>query len=1455
MFRLVLEVPMAPQISLDFAAECAAHPALAPFHPVVRRWFAERLGEPSRPQVEGWPLIQAGQDVLIAAPTGSGKTLTAFLAALDALFRLALEGTLPDCTQVLYVSPLKALGNDVQKNLLQPLEELLARARAEGFRPQELRVQVRSGDTPASERAQMVRRPPHILITTPESFYLYLTAEKARATLRAVRTVIVDEIHALARDKRGSHFALSLERLKALTDVRPQLIGLSATQKPLDAIAGFLTGASHRDCNRVEVGHLRPWDLTLEIPDAELSSLASHEMWGQVYDRLVALTGAHRTTLVFVNTRKMAERVAHDLGERLGEGTVAAHHGSMSREIRLAAEEKLKSGQLRAMVATASLELGIDVGNVDLVVQLGSTRAISVLLQRVGRAGHHKAGISKGILFAMTRDELMECTALLNAVREGDLDAVRIPEKPLDVLAQQIVAACACEEWDERALFSLFQRAYSYRNLTWEEYQGVLELLSEGVAARRGRAGIHLHRDRVNQRLKGRRGVRITALTNGGAIPDTFTFNVTAEPEGKVVGTLDEDFAVESSPGDIFLLGSTAWRIQRVSGSTVQVEDARGAPPNVPFWRGEAPGRTDELSLQVGRLREELTSREDAPTFLQKELRMPPPAVDALMGYLRTGQKMLDAVPSHTTVVAERFFDEAGGMQLIIHAPFGSRINRAWGLALRKRFCRSFDFELQAAATEDGILLSLGEQHSFPLAEIFDFLHPDHVEEVLVQAVLQAPIFGTRFRWVATRSLALHRMMGGKRVAPNLQRARSEDLLASVFPEQVGCQDNHGGGDLELPDHPLVKQTMDDCLREAMDVDGLREVLRGMRDGRIRLLARDVPEPSLFAHAMIHSQPYTFLDDAPAEERRVRNVALRRAMPAEDVTAFGALDAAAIATVVADAAPPMRDEDELHDALLQLILLPAAEVPRGMATPLFEQGRVAWMDLPAGRFLVSAERGSALRVLFPDAPMQPPLPVLAHDRPVERDAAVLQVVRGRMEMLGPTTVAELARLVVLDEDSVNAAMHQLEAQGNVLRGRFRPQEVPLSDGASPPLEWCDRRLLQRIHRLTVGRLRKEIEPLSAQDFMRFLFRWHHLEELDALRGSTGLLKAVRLLQGYEAPASAWERFLLPARMRGYTPDLLERACYAGEVAWGRLTTKEAKPTPGPRRGAPVTPPEPAPTRSRASPTRNASLTFTLREDLEWMLTAARPHAVLSDGDVWTPPDLSAAAKDVVAVLERRGACFFQDLVSRARRLPAEIEDALWELVARGLVTADAVQNLRVLQSPAHRKRQKLLQRGGPGRWSLLAPAEPKSQDEVLDSLARLFLQRYGIVWRDLVMREALAPTWRELLFVYRRMEARGEVRGGRFVSGFVGEQFALPEAVDMARSVRRQPPSGVRVQLSGVDPLNLTGVVTPGPRVPAMPGNVVTYVDGVPRDVGALDDTADGSVGEDTEDGGEVMAS
>ncbi|MBX5481247.1 MAG: DEAD/DEAH box helicase [Myxococcaceae bacterium] len=1407
------------------------------FHPIVQRWFTSRIGSPSEPQREGWPRIRAGKNVLIAAPTGSGKTLSAFLHCLDTLFRRALDGTLEARTHVLYVSPLKALGNDVQKNLLRPLEEIYELARAEGLDPQPVRVLVRSGDTPQSERQSMAKNPPHVLITTPESFYLCLTAARSREALRRVDTVIVDEIHALARDKRGSHFALSMERLKHLVQGSPQLIGLSATQRPLPQIASFLCGESPA-CEILEIGHVRPWELSVEVPDQELSAVASHEAWGQIYDRLVELSQQHRTMLIFANTRKLAERIAHDLGERIGHEYTAAHHGSLSRELRLAAEERLKSGKLRIMVATASLELGIDIGSVDLVVQIGTPRSIATFLQRVGRAGHHYGGVSRGILFAMTRDELVECTALLRAVRDGELDRVRIPEKGLDVLAQQIVAVCTAEEWREDELFALCKRAWPYRELTREEFERVLHMLCEGVSTRRGRSRVHLHRDRVNGILRARKGARITAVTNAGTIPETFTYPVVAEPEGKLVGTLDEDFAVESMAGDVFLLGSTAWRIQRVMAGRVHVESAAGQPPTVPFWLGEAPARTEELSTGVSRLREELVERPDAEDWLRTHVGLTEAAAQALVSYLRTSAAILGAMPSKTCVIAERFFDEAGGMQLILHAPFGGRINRAWGLALRKRFCRTFDFELQAAANDDGIILSLGEQHSFPLADIFDFLSPNNVEEVLTQAVLQAPMFGTRFRWVSARALALLRFRNGSRVPPPIQRANAEDLLAAVFPAQVGCQDNHGGAPIEVPDHPLVKETLDECLRDAMDVDGLKAVLAAMRRGEIRTRAVDLPEPSPLAHALLNSQPYTYLDDAPLEERRARAISVRRTLPAEDAASFGALDAAAITQVIDEARPPMRDAEELHDALLQLVVLPEANASASDADVLKRSRRAATLTVgtPTGaaRYLVAAERIPHVQALYPDASLNPALSALPGDGPIAVDAAALAVVRGHMEVCGPTTAAELSAALSLPEAEIAAALVQLENEGQALRGTFRPASLgPAHAGA---VEFCDRRLLQRIHRLTVGRLRKEIEPLHAQDFMRFLFKWHHLDAPDALRGRGGLLKAISLLQGYEAPAAAWEQWLLPARMHRYLPELLERACWEGEVAWGRLTLRDdAKPeVPGQRRGAahPFGPAALAKSivqRGRPPVTRNATITFVRREELDWMLQAARSSVVTDDGVLRLPVGLSKVAEDVAHALERRGACFFQDLVSITRRLPAEIEDALWELLSRGVVSADAVENLRVLQSPAKRKRQRLLRRGGPGRWSLLAPAGHEDTAALHERIARLLLFRYGIVWRDLAMREPLAPTWRELAFIYRRMEARGEIRGGRFVAGFVGEQFALPEAVDLARSVRRTPHDGRPIHLSAVDPLNLTGIVTPGPRVPAIVGQFVTYVDGVPQ--------------------------
>ena len=1268
----------------------------------------------------------------------------------------------------------------------------------------------------------MVKRPPHILITTPESLYLYLTAERSRQTLKTVRTVVVDEIHALARDKRGSHFALSMERLRALLPQAPQCIGLSATTRPLELLAGFLTGAP-RDgrppCELVQVGHLRPWSLSVEIPQDELTAVATQEMWGQVYDRLVELSKEHRTMLVFTNTRRLAERLAHDLGERLGHSLVAAHHGSMAKEPRVAAEERLKAGTLKVMVATASLELGIDIGSIDVVVQLGSPRSIAVMLQRLGRSGHHKSAVSKGVLFAMSRDELVECVAMLRAIGEGTLDAVRMPSKPLDVLAQQLIAEVAAQDWPEDALFEVFRRAQPYSSLTREEYDDVLHMVSEGVATTRGRSRVHVHRDRVHGQLKARRGARLMALSNGGAIADLFSYPVIVEPEDKQVGTVDEDFATESMPGEVFVLGSTSWRIRRIWAGVVRVENAHGQAPTVPFWRGEAPARTDELSHEVARLREDLARRPDAAEWLERQLGLGAAPAGLLARYIHAGAKALSQVPTQATVIAERFFDEAGGMQLVIHAPFGARINRAWGMALRKSFCRAFDFELQAAASDDGILLSLGEQHSFPLMDIFDFVTPTTAERVLTQAVLQAPMFGTRFRWAAGRALMLARQSGGKRVPPAFQRARAESLIAAVFPEQVGCQDNHGGQELEVPSQPLVTETMKDCLEDFMDLAGLRAVLEGLKDGRIRKVAVDSPEPSVFAHQMVSSAPYTFLDDAPLEERRARAVSVRRSLPPEDAAAFGALDASAIDEVIRDAAPVIRDEEELHDALLQLGLLPNVLLDGAQLEALRSSRRAGVLQGHGPGLVYAAERVPLVEALFPQARLE--LSALPGDQPVDRESAARQVVRGWMEVLGPTTVAEVAELLGLGRYDVEAAMAKLEAVGQVLRGHFRP------GAQTAEIEWCDRRLLQRIHRLTVGRLRREIEPLSPRDFMRFLFRWQHLDPETKLRGPGGVVQLVAQLQGYEAPAAAWESELFPARMRQYVGEWLGHACDRGEVAWGRLSQRE--PSGGsPRRGLVVT--EPPPTPRRAPVSRAAFLTFAKREDLAWLLEAARGGGPLADGPRPWPGDLSAAARDVLGVLERRGASFFTELVSGARRLGAEVEQALWELVGRGLITADAVQNLRVLQSPALRRRQRALGRGGPGRWSLLELHEPSEPSALQERLAALFLERYGIVFRDLLVREPLAPPWRELASVYRRLEARGEIRGGRFLAGFAGEQFALPDAVSASRAVRRLGPSGLSIRVAAVDPLNLTGVVTPGPRVPAVLGQSVLYVDGVPTE-------------------------
>lgn len=1563
-------------------------PALDAFHPAVANWFNRTFQAATAPQEQAWPAIQAQRHVLIAAPTGSGKTLAAFLAAIDRLVREGLEHGLSDETHIVYVSPLKALSNDIRRNLEAPLAGIREELKALDLPDLEIRTFVRTGDTPQTERTSMRKRPPHIVVTTPESLYILLGSESGRKMLGTTRTVIVDEIHAMVSGKRGLHLAVSLERLEALTGRRLTRIGLSATQKPIEEVARFLVGTRNvapdgeAECTIIDSGHVRDRDLAIEVPGSPLEAVMSGDAWTEVYDRLAELVSEHRTTLVFVNTRRHAERVARHLSERIGENNVTAHHGSMAKELRFDAESRLKSGALKALIATASLELGIDIGDVDLVCQLGSPRSIAGFLQRVGRSGHSVGGTPKGRLFPLSRDDLVECAALLDAVRRGELDRLRMPEKPLDLLAQQIVAEIAARECNDDELFALLRGAYPYRNLTREEFDEVLKMLAEGYSTRRGRHGALIYHDTVNHTIRPRPSARLTAITSGGTIPDNADYQVLLEPQATFVGTVNEDFAVESLQGDIFQLGNVSYRILRVEQGKVRVADAQGEPPNIPFWLGEAPGRSDELSQSVSRLRTEIekrlspasepavlqagaelatlarvsavlqpgtergavvrdsgvprpgdelaaAGREAAMRWLSDEVGVTGSGAVQLVNYLAAARTALGALPTQETLIFERFFDEAGGMQLVIHSPFGSRLNRAWGLALRKRFCRSFNFELQAAATEDTIILSLTTAHSFELADVARYLHSNTVRPILVQALCAAPMFTARWRWSATIALALPRFRGGKKVAAPLARMAAEDLLTSIFPDQVGCAENLPG-ELEIPDHPLVRQTIRDCLEEAMDVEGFEQLLRNLEAGRIKVIARDVVEPSPLALEVLSARPYAFLDDAPLEERRTQAVMSRRWLDPQTASDIGKLDPEAIQRVRDEAWPDATNSDELHDAMLWLTFLTEEEVAqhpgwRELVTALSAQRRVtrfvtrgsgsqsasptagngdaatAAASVAAGAseylgalasisssraadsaggaghetaakhvFWVPAERTPLLQAVFPDGHLHPAIEAPeAYNKSWAKDAALVEIVRGRLEGLGPVTAAAIAASLNLPQSDIDIALAALQAEGFAMRGQF-------STNAE---EWCERRLLARIHRYTVKRLRAEIEPIAASDYLRFLFEWQRVTPDGRMEGPDAVAAVLGQLEGFEAPASAWETEILPSRISEYEPAWLDEQCLAGRFVWTRLAHRTARKGDGERGAAPV---------------RSTPISLLARRNLKvWSSLSGEPDT----------GGLSVRGRVVAEYIQEHGASFFDEIADAAGLLPSQAEEALAELVALGIVNSDSFGGLRALLVPSdrrrptaggkRRRRAALFGMDTAGRWALIrrhsraspdvgaggsiagatsasalvstnlaqnqtaegAPtrsataamartgtivdrdaaaramrlSERRQDDETIEQVARTLLRRWGVVFWRLLAREAdWLPPWRELLMCFRRLEARGEIRGGRFVAGFTGEQYAAPEAIGLLRDMRHKPHSNSYVSLSGADPLNLVGIVTPGARLPALSSNRLLYRDGVP---------------------------
>jgi len=1346
--------------------------ALDLFSAPVRDWFRSAFAQPTDVQERGWREVAAGRHALMAAPTGSGKTLAAFLWCLD---RVASEPMPVDAERcrVLYVSPLKALAHDVDRNLRSPLVGIRRQMESLGLQPPDIAVAIRTGDTPADARRSMERHPPDILITTPESLYLLLTSQ-ARRMLASVRWLIVDEIHSVAATKRGSHLALSLERLCALTKVEPQRIGLSATQRPLEEVARFL-GGTNRDVAIVDAGRLKTMEVSVEVPVDDMARLSAQDdggaiqnsIWPAIYPRLLELVQQHRSTIVFVNSRRLAERLAARLNELAGEDLVRAHHGSIAREQRLLIEDQLKAGQLRGLVATSTLELGIDMGAVDLVLQVEAPPSVAAGIQRVGRAGHSVGEVSRGVIVPKFRGDLLETAAVVEGMLEGRIESTIVPRRPLDVLAQQIVAMCAMDEWKVDELGALVRRAYPYADLGPRSLETVLDMLSgrypsDEFAELRPR----IVWDRVAGTIRGRAGAQRLAVTNPGTIPDRGLYSVNLLDDGRRVGELDEEMVYESRVGETFVLGASTWRIAEITNSQVLVTPAPGEPGKIAFWKADAPSRPAELGLALGKMVRELRalSPDAAARRLHERAGFDDRAVKNLLAYLDDQAAATGTVPDDRTVVIERFRDEVGDWRVCVHTPLGGRVHAPLALALEARLQAKLGVDARALWTDDGVALHLPDVESPPQVDdlLFD---PEEVSELVTSQLPGSALFAARFRENAARSLLLPRRRPGQRTPLWQQRMRSAGLL------QVAGN---------YPDFPILAETWREVMSDHFDMEALTAFLTRVRSREVRVVAVDTERASPFASSLLFAYVAEFMyeGDAPLAERRAQALTLDRDLLAEllgseDLREL--LDPEAIAEVELELQGLLperfpRDADEAHDLLTRLGDLSDTEASsRGVMSEwlqsLERERRVAVLRIAGESRWIAAEDagkyreavGASLPIGLPDAFLDP------GSRPLE------SLIRRYARTHVPFVAGDVARRWGISESAAGAALGALVARGEVIAGEFRR--------SAHGREHCHPEVLRMLRRRSLAALRREVESVSPEVMARFLPEWHGIGSRAS--GMDRLLEVVFQLQGLSLPASVIERDVIATRVSNYNPRLLDEFISMGEVVWagrGPLGSNDGR------------------------------VALYLRGDAPRLIPDAAADRPVEE-----------VHERIRAHLGSRGASFFRDIYNACGGGDEEVVlDALWDLVWTGEVTNDTFSPLRLIgpssRRPARRPRlPRLTQPRAAGRWSLIASlvGSGANATERLHSEAGVLLQRHGVLTRDAVVGEGWAGGFASLYPVLRAMEESGRIRRGYFVEGLGGSQFALAGAVDRLRSMRDAPAR--IVALAATDPANAYGAILSWP--------------------------------------------